>query len=135
MRRVIRGLIDNAIKYTRAGGQIVISAREAGELIAISVSDTGEGISEANLPHIFEKFYRAECETWAGGRANGTAAPGVGLGLYLAQHIVQQLDGKLTVESTEGVGTTFTLSLPRWIDHDSSERSEQNAGVKALVGS
>jgi signal transduction histidine kinase len=135
LRRVMRGLIDNAIKYTRAGGHIRISAREAGEMIALSVSDTGEGIPAADLPHIFDKFYRAGSEAMETGDANGTAAPGVGLGLYLAQHIVGQLDGQLTVESTPGVGTTFTLLLPRWVDSSDNERSEQNAGIKALVGS
>ena len=134
LRRVMRGLIDNAIKYTRAGGQIAISARERDEMLAISVSDTGEGIPAADLPHIFDKFYRAGSEDEPG-QANGTAAPGVGLGLYLAQHILGQLDGQLTVESTPGVGSTFTLFLPRWIDTNSNERSEQHAGVKALVGS
>jgi signal transduction histidine kinase len=131
LRRVIRGLIDNAIKYTRAGGRIVISARETDDMIAIIVSDTGEGISEAHLPHIFEKFYRAGSEA----SEVIAVAPGVGLGLYLAQHIVGQLDGRLTVESTQGVGTTFTLLLPQWIESETGERSEQNAGVKALVGS
>jgi signal transduction histidine kinase len=135
LRRVMRGLIDNAIKYTRAGGHIRISAREAGEMIALSVSDTGEGIPAADLPHIFDKFYRAGSEAMETGDANGTAAPGVGLGLYLAQHIVGQLDGQLTVESTPGVGTTFTLLLPCWVDSSDNERSEQNAGIKALVGS
>jgi signal transduction histidine kinase len=131
LRRVIRGLIDNAIKYTRAGGRIVISARETDDMIAIIVSDTGEGISEAHLPHIFEKFYRAGSEA----SEVIAVAPGVGLGLYLAQHIVGQLDGRLTVESTQGVGTTFTVLLPQWIESETGERSEQNAGVKALVGS
>ncbi len=140
LRRVLRGLIDNAIKYTSSGGEIVISARAAaGQMIAISVNDSGVGIPEANLPHVFEKFYRAEFDELAdengGAQANGTFAPGVGLGLYLAQHIVSQLEGELTVESKPGVGSTFTLLLPRWIDSDPGERSEQNAGVKALVGS
>ena len=75
--------------------------------------------------------YRAGSET----SDEFVVAPGVGLGLYLAQHIVGQLDGKLTVESKQGAGTTFTLWLPQWIDSDRNERSEQNAGVKALVGS
>lgn len=128
LRRVIRGLVDNAIKYTPAGGLITVSAQENGDLLAISVSDTGKGIPDAALPHVFEKFYRAESEA-----DDGIAAPGVGLGLYLAQHIVAQLDGELTVESKQDGGTTFTMVLPQWIDD--SAKSEEDADVKALVGS
>jgi len=128
LRRVIRGLVDNAIKYTPAGGLITVSAQENGDLLAISVSDTGKGIPDAALPHVFEKFYRAESEA-----DDGIAAPGVGLGLYLAQHIVAQLDGELTVESMQDGGTTFTMLLPRWIDDNA--KSEEDADVKALVGS
>lgn len=128
LRRVIRGLIDNAIKYTPAGWSITVSARESGDLLAISVSDTGKGISEADLPHVFEKFYRAEADD----DQMGTAAPGVGLGLYLAQHIVAQLDGELTVESKQDSGATFTMFLPRWISP--RKKSEEDADAKALVG-
>lgn len=128
LRRVIRNLIDNAIKYTPAGGRITVSACESGDLTAISVSDTGKGISEVDLPHVFEKFYRAESEA-----NDGTAAPGVGLGLYLAQHLVSQLNGELTVESKPDKGTTFTIFIPRWIE--AGEKSEEDADAKALVGS
>ena len=133
LRRVIRGLIDNAIKYTREGGQIRVSAQETNGEIAISVSDTGKGIPETDLPHVFDKFYRVHEDSPDG--SPGTAAPGVGLGLYLAQHIVSQLDGEITVESREGVGTTFNLILPRWIDDVAVEKAEENTHVKALVGS
>lgn len=122
LRRVIRGLIDNAIKYTPEGGHIAISAREVDQTIAINVSDTGKGIPENDLPHIFDKFYRVASESQTG----------VGLGLYLAQHIVAQLDGEITVESKPGVGTTFSVILPQWIV---AEESEEGADVKALVGS
>jgi signal transduction histidine kinase len=67
----------------------------------------------------------------------GTAAPGVGLGLYLAQHIVEQLNGTISVQSKEGHGTTFTVVLPRWSDGDGGTVAEQeeNADVKAVVNS
>lgn len=133
LRRVIRNLIDNAIKYTPAGGLITVSAREIENRLAISVSDTGKGIPEVDLPHIFEKFYRAASETDDG--PTGTAASGVGLGLYLAQHIVSQLDGELTAESKPGRGTTFTVFLPRWIDETAGAESEEDADAKALVSS
>jgi len=131
LRRVIRNLIDNAIKYTPAGGSITVSARETGDLLAISVTDMGKGISDADLPHVFEKFYRAASE--ADDDPMGTAAPGVGLGLHLAQQIVTQLDGELTVASKQDSGATFTMLLPRWVS--AGEKSEEDADAKALVGS
>lgn len=133
LRRVIRGLIDNAIKYTPAGGHIAISAREVDEMLAISVSDTGKGIPEADQPHVFEKFYRVASEAQSGSTVQpGTSAAGVGLGLYLAQHIVSQFDGEISIESKPGSGTTFTVTLPVWV---TAEQNEEGADVKALVGS
>ena len=133
LRRVIRNLIDNAIKYTPAGGAITVSAREIDNRVAISVTDTGKGIPEADLPHIFEKFYRAAPDDGPTGSL-GTAS-GVGLGLYLAQHIVLQLDGEVAVESEAARGTTFTVFLPRWTDDSASAERKEDADVKALVGS
>lgn len=136
LRRVIRSLIDNAVKYTPPGGEILVSAREAGDRVVINVRDTGKGIAESDLPHIFEKFYRAASEAKDGSEAlPGTAASGVGLGLYLAQRIVAQLDGTISVESKEGVGTTFSVTLPLWSEHVVAERTEENTDVKALIGS
>jgi signal transduction histidine kinase len=137
LRRVIRSLIDNAIKYTPEGGRILLSARTNDEMITITVTDTGKGVPEADLPRIFEKFYRGEAEGGAlqPSTAAGTAAPGVGLGLYLAQHIVVQLNGELAVESKQGMGTTFSINLPRWIGDTGAEESEEDADAKALVGS
>ncbi|HKY30744.1 MAG TPA: ATP-binding protein [Pyrinomonadaceae bacterium] len=134
--RVIRGLIDNAIKYTPEGGHITVSAEEVDDMMTISVSDTGKGIPETDLPHIFDKFYRASSEAEAGPTGSPeTAAPGVGLGLYLAQYIISQLDGQLRVESKPGMGTTFNVILPLWSDDAAGEKSEENTHVKALVGS
>jgi signal transduction histidine kinase len=133
LRRVIRGLIDNAIKYTPEGGRITVSAREIENGMAISVSDTGKGIPETDLPHIFSKFYRVIEE--GASDSSGTAAPGVGLGLYLAQHIVSQMEGQIDVESKQGVGTTFIVTLPFWIDEVAAKGSQEETHVKALVGS
>lgn len=132
LRRVIRSLIDNAIKYTPEGGRILVSARASDETVTISVSDTGKGIPEADLPRVFDKFYRGASE--AKDEAS-TAAPGVGLGLYLAQHIVGQLNGEITVESKPGKGTTFSVNLPRRVEDAGAVESEEDADVKALVGS
>jgi signal transduction histidine kinase len=138
LRRVIRGLIDNAIKYTPEGGHIAVFAHRAGDALGIVVQDSGKGIPEADLPHVFEKFYRAGSDTNGDSFAQspGTAAPGVGLGLYLAQHIVEQLNGTISVESKEGRGTTFTMLLPRWSEGGSSAaEQEEHADVKAVVNS
>lgn len=136
LRRVIPGLIDNAIKYTPEGGYITVSAREFDDKMAISVSDTGKGIPETDLPHVFDKFYRVASEADdAPAGSPGTAASGVGLGLYLAQHIVSQLDGEISVKSKQGVGTTFNVTLPLCIDDVAVEKAEENTHVKALVGS
>ncbi|HEU4509523.1 MAG TPA: sensor histidine kinase [Pyrinomonadaceae bacterium] len=131
LRRVIRGLIDNAIKYTPEGGYINVSAKPATDNVVIAVNDSGKGISEADVSHVFEKFYRGSQEF--GETSRGTAAPGVGLGLYLAQHIVTQLHGEISVESELGRGTTFKVLLPVW--EDVAERKEESADAEALVGS
>ncbi len=132
LQRVLRGLIDNAIKYTPEGGRIGVSAQQVENMIAITVKDNGKGISETDLPHVFEKFYRAGSESDGTAAAPGTAASGVGLGLYLAQHVVDQLDGEISVESKQGSGTTFRVLLPLW---NADAKNEENADVKALVGS
>lgn len=128
--RVVRGLIDNAIKYTPQDGQIEVSARTTDEQVVISVKDTGKGIRESDLTRIFDKFYRGPAEA----DDAASTAPGVGLGLYLAQHIVAQLGGEIMVESS-GTGTTFSVSLPRWVEDVAAEEREEDADVKALVGS
>lgn len=137
LRRVVRGLVDNAIKYTPEGGHINVSARQAGDMLEISVKDTGKGIPSADIPHVFEKFYRAGSEMELGNDSTGTqgtAASGVGLGLYLAQHVVGQLDGEIVVNSKEGSGTIFSIWLPLWTSDGGAVILEENSDVKAVVG-
>lgn len=137
LRRVVRGLIDNAIKYTPGGGQVEVSARRSGNTLAIAIEDNGQGISAADIPHVFEKFYRAGSESAEPADDQlpvpGTAAPGAGLGLYLAQHIVSQMDGEITVESKQGSGTIFTVVIPIWTDNIANV--EEKADVEATVSS
>jgi signal transduction histidine kinase len=136
LQRVIRSLIDNAIKYTPPGGHIRVSGKEVDDKVTIVVSDTGKGIAETDLPQIFDKFYRGRSEAQDGTEdLPGTAASGVGLGLFLAQHIVRQLDGTIIVESKQGIGTIFRVTLPRWIEDSAAHTTEEITDVKALVGS
>jgi signal transduction histidine kinase len=97
-------LLDNAVKYTPEGGKITVRVGEVESSVALEVSDTGVGISEDQLPLVFERFYRADAA-----RAEG----GVGLGLSIARQIAEAHGGTIEARSTEGVGSTFVLLLPR----------------------
>jgi signal transduction histidine kinase len=139
LRRMVRGLIDNAIKYTPSGGHVVVSAHVAGQMLAIKVEDDGQGISSTDIPHVFDKFYRARSESTDTQddylAVPGTAAPGVGLGLYLAQHILTQLEGEIIVKSKQGSGTIFTVLLPLWTDDGNAEaKVDEKADVEATIG-
>lgn len=96
-------LLDNAFKYTPAGGRVELTAARAGNKVGISVTDTGQGIKEEDLPHIFERFYRGDTARERGG---------TGLGLSIAQWIAQEHQGEISVESEWGRGSTFTIWLP-----------------------
>ncbi len=98
-----RNLIDNAIKYTDAGF-ISITVKQEGDTLLAQVADTGRGIPPEDLPHIFEKFYRAV--------APSSPSKGIGLGLSLVKNIVEQHGGSISVESILGKGTTFTMRFP-----------------------
>ncbi len=138
--RVIRGLVDNAIKYTPEGGRVIVSADIVEQNVAMSVEDNGSGIHPDDLPHIFDKFFRARSTT-VEGEAEGaasfaTAAAGVGLGLYLAKHIVEQLGGRITVESEVGAGTVFTVLMPALVTGGTSKMAiEDDVNVETTVNS
>ena len=103
--QAILNVVSNAIKYTPAGGTILVASEMKDGLAVIKVSDTGMGIPEGDLPRLFEKFYRVG--------ANKKAAKGTGLGLALVKEIIETLHhGKVIVESEVGKGTIFTLQLP-----------------------
>jgi two-component system, OmpR family, sensor kinase len=120
LKELLLVLADNAIQYTPDGGQIRLSVVRDGDEVAIGVEDNGVGIGEADLPHLFERFYRAD---HARHRDTGTAR-GTGLGLSIAKWIAEQHHGRIEVQSEPGRGTTFTLRLPAHIAADSSPVSE-----------
>jgi heavy metal sensor kinase len=104
-KRLLVNLIDNAIKYTPAGGRVTLSLRCDGKRAQVGISDTGMGLTEDEQEQIFNRFYRtAEARSQRGG--------GAGLGLSIAQSIAAAHGGRIEVESTPGQGSTFTVSLP-----------------------
>lgn len=105
IKQVILNLLSNAIKYNRPSGSVIVNAEAAESEIAIAVQDTGMGIPADALPHLFEKFYRV--------REHESQAGGTGLGLSICKQIMQGHNGTLEVKSKVGVGTAFTLRLPR----------------------
>lgn len=107
IRRLLLNLSDNALKYTQKG-QIDFSLKSQNEIIEIKITDTGIGIPEENLPHIFDRFYRVE-------KARTGSDKGSGLGLSLCKWIVEAHNGKIHIESTIMKGTTVTISLPHLI--------------------
>jgi PAS domain S-box-containing protein len=107
--KIVLNLVSNAFKYTHAGG-ITATLRRDGDQAALSISDTGIGISEDEIPRLFERFHRVE---GAGGRTH----EGTGIGLALVQELVKLHRGKIDVTSKIGRGTTFTVRLPFSPDH------------------
>ena len=104
LKQVLLNLGDNAVKYTPAGGHVSIALTKEDADAILRVSDTGSGIPAAHLPHIFERFYRAESSRGAGG---------TGLGLAIAKRIVEVHGGSIAVQSVEGTGSCFTVRLPQ----------------------
>jgi two-component system phosphate regulon sensor histidine kinase PhoR len=103
VRQVISNLVHNAIKFTPAGGRITVSTRALEGAVGVDIADSGIGISEEDLPHVFERFYK-------GDRAR--SGTGTGMGLAIAKHVVEAHGGTIKVESEEGRGSTFSFSLP-----------------------
>jgi signal transduction histidine kinase len=101
--QVLGILLDNAIKYTPEGGSVSVAVRPDGDTVELEVRDSGTGIDERHLPHIFDRFYRADA---------ARTASGSGLGLAIAKQIVERHGGAIAVESEIGKGTTFTVTLP-----------------------
>lgn len=105
LEQVVLNLLDNAVKYTPEGGEVVVSGAREGTRCALFVRDTGPGIDEKHQPRIFERFYRVDK-----GRSRDTG--GTGLGLSIVKHLVGAMQGDVRLSSRPGEGSTFTVLLP-----------------------
>ena len=103
--QVLANLLTNALRHTPQGGEVRLRAFRQGEAVAFQVADTGPGIPEEHLPHIFERFYRVD-------KARSRKEGGSGVGLTVAKGLVEAMGGRIFVESRVGEGTTFTFTLP-----------------------
>ena len=111
LEQALVNLLDNAVKFNHQGGEARIDSGLTPEgRVFISVSDTGSGIPSADLPRIFERFFRVD-------RARSREVGGTGLGLSIVRHVVERMDGTIKVESRLGKGTTFTILLPPSSEH------------------
>ncbi len=103
IRQTLVNLVHNAIKFNHIGGKVTVSTQAEEKSVIVSVSDTGIGISKESLPHVFERFYKAD---------KARSGEGSGLGLAIAKHVVQAHGGSIWVHSQEGKGSTFSFRLP-----------------------
>jgi two-component system phosphate regulon sensor histidine kinase PhoR len=111
IRQTLTNLVHNAVKFNRPGGRVIVSTKVDKESVTVDVSDTGIGISKEDLPHVFERFYKADKARPRGGS---------GLGLAIAKHTVQAHGGSIWAQSEEGKGSTFSFSLPLKTNPDAS---------------
>ncbi|CAN5760124.1 N/A [soil metagenome] len=124
IRHILDNLIDNAIKYTLPGGEVRVVGKADDARVRIAVADTGMGIPREDLPRVFERFYRVD-------KARSRELGGTGLGLAIVKHLVQSLDGQVTVESRVGVGSTFIVILPRYLPDPEANPDEDPAPESA----
>jgi two-component system phosphate regulon sensor histidine kinase PhoR len=106
LAQVLTNLVDNALKYTPEGGRVDVRVAAANGDVEVLVNDSGRGIRPEDLPHVFERFYRAD-------RSRTRDSGGTGLGLAIAKHIVEAHGGRISVSSQPNEGTTFKVTLPR----------------------
>jgi PAS domain S-box-containing protein len=115
LSRAVENLVSNAIKYSPDGTTVTVSARAEEEYVALEVADHGYGIPEADLGRVFEKFYRVP-------RVQDADVPGTGLGLALVREIAELHHGSVSVRSEVNQGSTFTLRIPRGVDHNGARK-------------
>jgi len=105
LKQIFINLIDNAIVYNKENGKVWVTVEKLDNLIVIKVKDTGIGIPEKEIERIFERFYRVD-------KGRSRKFGGTGLGLSIVKHIVELYGGKVWVESQEGIGSEFTVTIP-----------------------
>ncbi len=105
MDQVMENLLSNAVKFSPEGGEVTVSVERGGDELKTSVADVGIGIPEKDLPHVFDRFYRASNATRA-------AIRGTGLGLDIVKYIIESHGGRVWAESKPGKGSIFTFTLP-----------------------
>ena len=105
LEKILNNLLSNALKHTHARGVVELSAVQSGENLLLEVSDTGQGISEKDLPHIFDRFFQSK-------QPDAPIQGGTGIGLALSKELTQLMNGKVTVNSKVGKGSTFSLCIP-----------------------
>ena len=142
IRRVLGNLIENSVKYSPDCGVIVLSAHGNGNEVIIQVADNGRGIPPEDMPVLFDKFHRGKPAPPSAAVHNGETdadfledadMSGVGLGLYLARNVMEQMGGRISVESEVGRGSVFSLHLPLWRDGGCKE-SIKNGSDKTTFG-
>jgi signal transduction histidine kinase len=110
----LSNLVENALKFTDPGGEIILTVEEKEGNVRIFVQDTGIGIDQDDLPHVFEPFYRGK----------SVSVEGSGLGLALVESVIKAHGGKVFVESERGLGSTFTIELPILSEENSQDPSD-----------
>jgi signal transduction histidine kinase len=121
LEQVVGNLLRNALKFTEAGGRVAVRVRREGERVVMEVEDSGRGIPAAALPRLFEKFYQVEL-------ADTRKAGGAGLGLYICDQLVRAMGGAISVRSTVGEGSCFTVALPAVRRPGEPHREEEKSG-------
>jgi signal transduction histidine kinase len=121
VEQVITNLVENAIKYSPDGGPVTVRVR-GGEMITVSVSDHGVGITPEQAEHLFERFYRVDSSL-------ARTTKGVGLGLFICRSLVEAHGGRIWVESTPGQGSTFSFTLPTLASTERGTRSAEPGAV------
>ncbi|WP_439673591.1 ATP-binding protein [Embleya sp. MST-111070] len=106
LRQMVGNLVSNAVRHTPAGGRVTVHVREDGSAVVFEVTDTGTGIAQDDLPHVFDRFWRAD-------KSRNRRTGGTGLGLAIGRRLARAHDGEVTARSTLGEGSTFTIRLPR----------------------
>ena len=130
LRQLLLNLAENGVKYTEPGGKVTLSLDHADDWVRVTVQDTGMGIDQDDLPHIFDRFYRSKRHP-----AHGRSGSGTGLGLSIAKWTAELHGGRLTIDSQVGEGSTFTLWLPsmeRWKIENQDDIAETKSHNRRL---